>query len=98
MYGDNMWRTEPTIGGRGVVTEIEKTFGRNPPPLEFVLAKEVVARGEVEAYHGWAGTEVTPGDPYEVSVGDVDNLFYRDGPIGKLEGETVALLIREINE
>jgi hypothetical protein len=75
-----------SIGGVNFAREIEETFGEDAK-LTVMIAHggdEQLYKGEFEFYGGFTGTDVTPGDPPEIMIGDadlMDNLYDMDGKI-----------------
>lgn len=83
----------PSIGGRNVIDEVEAAFpqGRD---VKVTLAIEPVPQAWVGALiseMGWTGTEVTPGDPPVIRVGDVDVLKQ----LREFDGRTVILIVED---
>ena len=96
IVNDDSWNLQPTIGDKGVIDAIQDVDNYlGGKKIEFLLGEEIVASGEVEAYSGWAGTDVTPGDPWEIRV---ENKATLTEALYQLDGKTVALLIREVED
>lgn len=94
-YDTDLCDVSPTIGGRNVIGEVEVIWpwrgsGAPKPEVEVLLGVEPIATGRLWTLHGFGGTEVTPAEPPEFTVGEFD-LIAR---LRELDGRTVALLIR----
>lgn len=82
----------PRVGDVDIIEVIE---GRYPyrtghrPQVRVFLGVEPVATGPLWAIHGFAGTDVTPYESPEITVGDYD-LLER---LNDLEGREVLLVI-----
>lgn len=85
--GSELYNLGPTINGRDVIKEIDETFRGKGVTVLFGI--DPVAEGDVYASKGWGGTDVTPGDPPELYVGNIDLLAKLYG----YDGRTVALII-----
>lgn len=85
----------PSIAGRDVIAEIHDMWPivplRSEPNVAVTLGVEPAAQGELWAAHGFTGTDVTPGDPPEITIGDW-NLLER---LYDLDGREVILILEE---
>ncbi len=81
------------ISGKSLHDEIERVFGLDyEGDLVVCLAHggdESLYSGEISIYRGFTGTDVTPGDPPEITVGGVD-LFAK---FYELDGQIVHVRI-----
>jgi hypothetical protein len=99
--GEHICEVSPEIGGVNVITEIEKmfgTFGGAGQKGRVTLGVEHApgthggfgASGAVWSVHGFGGTDVTPYEPPEITVGGIDvlqRLYDADGKFVILEVE-----------
>jgi hypothetical protein len=92
-YGGGSWSaTDVRIGDRDVIDEIGRTWPRSgESQVRVMLGVEPVATGALSTYTGFGGTDVTPADPPEIMVGDID-LVAR---LRDLDGRTVILFIED---
>lgn len=98
---------DATIGGVPVATTINETF-RKPddkkyrnaemPPVRVMLGVEPIAHGRISAYQGWTGTDVTPGDPPQIIVGDWGGFDLYEKLEREWDGREVVLEITEVEE
>jgi hypothetical protein len=95
MYGGDRWATGPEIGGRDVIKEIENVWpyrSNHRHQVRVTLGVEPVARGGLWAIHGWGGTEITPPDSPEITIGGFDLL----DRLRNLDGRYVILIIEDL--
>jgi hypothetical protein len=96
-YDTDLCDYSPTIAGRNVVSELLDAFGQkwgaDKPEVVVYLGVEPVKTGPLWALHGFKGTEVTPPESPEISVGDWD-LLKR---LGELDGREVLLVVESLN-
>jgi hypothetical protein len=99
--GEHICEVSPTIGGANVVSEIEELFGRfggAGQKARVTLGVEHApgthdgfgASGAIWSIHGFGGTDVTPYEPPEITVGGIDvlsKLYDADGKFVILEVE-----------
>jgi hypothetical protein len=85
--------TGPSVDGVDVITVIRSKWPEKYPNVRVTLGIEPVAEGMLVAiFHGFTGTDVTPGDPPEIIIGDIDlvkNLY-------DLDGREVILIVEEV--
>lgn len=96
-YGGGLCDVGPRIGGVDVIEAIDKRW---PPShgnrgkrdvVRVFLGVEPVAEGPLWALHGFGGTDVTPADSPEITVGDYDLIY----ALNDLDGREVLLVVED---
>jgi hypothetical protein len=83
--------TSPVVGGVRVIDALEETFGAAKSRVRVWLGVEALASGKLWTCHGFAGTDVTPAESPEISVGDIDVL----DRLRDLDEREVVLIIED---
>jgi hypothetical protein len=92
--GGGLFDVGPTIGDRNITEAIEATFGAYAQPnVRVYLGIEPLATGKLYSYGGFGGTDVTPAELPEITVGDLDRL----GRLHALDGRHVLLVIEPLD-
>lgn len=89
--------SSPSIGGRMVVDAIVDAFGAERFQANVMLGVEanvgsIRGSGDMEAWWGFTGTDVTPADPPTIHVGGLDLVE----KLHELDGREVVLEVRRI--
>jgi hypothetical protein len=87
----------PRIGERDVIGEIEELWpwsssSSKDREVRVTLGVEPLAEGPLWAIHGFGGTDVTPPESPEITVGDFD-LLKR---LYDLDGRDVILIVEDV--
>ncbi len=98
--GGGLTETSPLIGESNVITEIDEIWGfgaRSHVRVWLGVDPEEPqpeATGDLSAYHGFGGTDVTPADSPEILIGGF-NLVWR---LMDFDGRHVTLIIEDVDE
>ena len=74
-YDTGLCNVSPVIGGENVVSRLQDEWGLDvfrEPEVTVYLGVEPLKTGPLWALHGFGGTDVTPPEPPEIRVGDLD--------------------------
>jgi hypothetical protein len=93
MSGGSWSSTDVEIGGRCLITEIENFFGSDPAVVVTLAhgGDQSLYEGKSYMSTGWGGTDVTPGDPPDFTLGDINILE----KLEELDGQVVHVRIEE---
>jgi hypothetical protein len=81
-FAGHLCATGPHVEGRSIIDEVEEmwpgAWNRTGPQLKVFLGTQpdphmgVTMDGDFYANHGFGGTDITPSDPPEIRIGDID--------------------------
>lgn len=90
--GVDFCNTGPFIAGRDVIGEIMDiwSWGHEPHDVKVFLGVEPIAEGRLWAIHGFGGTDVTPPESPEITVGGIEII----PKLWDLDGREILLIIQ----
>lgn len=94
-YAGGLCDVGPRVGGLDVIAQIAERWpyrhGGGTPAVKVFLGVEPIATGPVWAIHGFGGTDVTPYECPEITVGGIDLL----NRLEALDGREVLLIVED---